>query len=417
MTKVQDAPAITYEIRSNAIALQNIRELLAALDKQLLGVQRPPPQTNLVLVPALCLSYVDDSFAGAATNFQSYFTSDIQRVTFPTNTIPSYFARMGIGNGTNLFTRTPAYGTNPATYGELPAQILPIHLQERFKYLSGLKYTAYTNSYWTNAVQGTGVLFHTRSTSTSHSTNGLGGPGNVPFKEEWIESRLLYYSYTNTFTNGMLTNVTGAISQPPSWNYYEDRFTGEDSLRRLWKHYTSGDDTNWFACDIGPYSLYDMTYSWDEQITAGFARFSRVEACQALSTFVYFLPVTIDFFVHQSNKATMYQVSTNLTPSTNWTWIGAGVISNRTFASWAMTNVCSLIITPAWDTVVTTTVWTNTASAHSQGGGGPPTYEFEEWGGHIEVVGPVGVSTDAPAYFITPALMKWQFTRCTNSIP
>ena len=53
-------------------------------------------------------------------------------------TFTGLLAKLNIGDGTN-FTRTPAIGTNAATYGELPWRIYVEDLQERYKVLNALK--------------------------------------------------------------------------------------------------------------------------------------------------------------------------------------------------------------------------------------------------------------------------------------
>jgi hypothetical protein len=57
--------------------------------------------------------------------------------TFLPLTFTGLLASLSLGDGTN-FTRTPAIGTNAATYGELPMRIYVQDLQERYKVLSAL---------------------------------------------------------------------------------------------------------------------------------------------------------------------------------------------------------------------------------------------------------------------------------------
>jgi len=59
-------------------------------------------------------------------------------------TVTGLWASLGIGDGTNKFTRTPALGTNVATYGDYPWQIYEEDLVERYKVLNALEYI--TNS-------------------------------------------------------------------------------------------------------------------------------------------------------------------------------------------------------------------------------------------------------------------------------
>jgi hypothetical protein len=60
--------------------------------------------------------------------------------TFLPLTFTGLLASLNLGDGTN-FTRTPAIGTNAATYGELPWRIYVQDLQERYKVLNSLEWT------------------------------------------------------------------------------------------------------------------------------------------------------------------------------------------------------------------------------------------------------------------------------------
>lgn len=65
--------------------------------------------------------------------------------TFLHLTFTGLLASLSLGDGTN-FTRTPAIGTNAATYGELPWRIYVEDLQERYKVLNALRYIKYTTN-------------------------------------------------------------------------------------------------------------------------------------------------------------------------------------------------------------------------------------------------------------------------------
>jgi len=85
-------------------------------------------------------------------------------------TVTGLWATLGIGDGTNQFTRTPAWvgtngTTNAATYGAYPWQIYEADLVERYKVLEALKMTkvngvntngrsAYGWDYWVYAYRG-----------------------------------------------------------------------------------------------------------------------------------------------------------------------------------------------------------------------------------------------------------------------
>ena len=65
-------------------------------------------------------------------------------ITYQPLTFTGLLASLNIGDGTN-FTRTPAIGTNAATYGEYPMRIYVQDLQERYKVLNALQWAS--NSY------------------------------------------------------------------------------------------------------------------------------------------------------------------------------------------------------------------------------------------------------------------------------
>lgn len=60
-------------------------------------------------------------------------------------TVTGLWASLGIGDGTNKFTRTPEIETNAATYGDYPWQIYVEDLQERYKVLNALSCLPATN--------------------------------------------------------------------------------------------------------------------------------------------------------------------------------------------------------------------------------------------------------------------------------
>ena len=72
------------------------------------------------------------------------YYKDDTKSNYPALTFTGLLASLSLGDGTN-FTRTPAIGTNTATYGDYPQQIYVEDLQERYKVLNALKYSS--NSY------------------------------------------------------------------------------------------------------------------------------------------------------------------------------------------------------------------------------------------------------------------------------
>lgn len=92
--------------------------------------------------------------------------------TYQPLTFTGLLASLNLGDGTN-FTRTPAIGTNAATYGELPWRIYVQDLQERYKVLNALQWAS--NSYmwcsnqtiyvWQQQTNATGLSPRWRGTS------------------------------------------------------------------------------------------------------------------------------------------------------------------------------------------------------------------------------------------------------------
>ena len=72
------------------------------------------------------------------------YYKDDTKSNYPALTFTGLLVSLSLGDGTN-FTRTPAIGTNTATYGDYPWQIYEEDLAERYKMLNVLEYTS--NSY------------------------------------------------------------------------------------------------------------------------------------------------------------------------------------------------------------------------------------------------------------------------------
>jgi len=71
----------------------------------------------------------------------------IDPVTSNALTVTGVWAELNIGDGVDQFTRTPALGTNDASYGNYPWQIYALDLAERYKVLWKLQWTL-TNDIW-----------------------------------------------------------------------------------------------------------------------------------------------------------------------------------------------------------------------------------------------------------------------------
>jgi len=78
---------------------------------------------GLMVTSDACIKALIPNYAASGTE-----TNFIQNLT-----VTGVWAQTPIGDGTNKFTRTPALGTNPPTYGEWPWQIYETNLIERYQ--------------------------------------------------------------------------------------------------------------------------------------------------------------------------------------------------------------------------------------------------------------------------------------------
>lgn len=89
---IREAPAIVFHPLKQAIGKTVPRSVLVSLDA-----------TIRSLVP----SFVDDALMSNGT-FDAYFTANTNATSLPMLTVTGLWARLGIGDGTNQFTATPA---------------------------------------------------------------------------------------------------------------------------------------------------------------------------------------------------------------------------------------------------------------------------------------------------------------------
>jgi len=115
-------------------------------------------------------------------------------------TVTGLWASLGIGDGTNKFTRTPEIGTNAATYGDYPWQIYVEDLQERYKVLEALKILP-AMPHWGGVGVGTnfgasisrqatytGIIQYRRSTNDLWYGTKIGAANGTPYNIE-MDSR------------------------------------------------------------------------------------------------------------------------------------------------------------------------------------------------------------------------------------
>jgi len=240
-------------------------------------------------IKALIPYYIDPDSWGPATNsFGSILT------------VTGLFATLQIGDKTNKFTRTPAIGTNVATYGDYPWQIYVEDLQERYKVLNAMERTVdnrrvVTNqswyglisSYWGDAYDPTDPWTYKykhlitgaelTTLDYSHMAMTLGEknewedyykPTLNQFNEPWSVSNY-YFNNTNygSVYSGFSTDGTYNVSYHLTWNevsvdFVAGAFWGYgDAVLGNWPAY--GDLTGY----ISGSPVYTRFTEWDTRRT------------------------------------------------------------------------------------------------------------------------------------------------------
>jgi hypothetical protein len=383
--------------RAPAVARRIERGTLAALDAVIMG---------------LATQYVDDvALTNAALG-----------TAIPMHTLTGLWTRLGIGqisNGTCRFTRQPALGTNAATYGALPWVMYREDLQERGKVLAALRATARNVSGWANGwgasttivdavlnVQDHGLASCIETAAyeccdlwcpPAAGPPGWMGPGG------WDDE---YWTSTN------LIAALGPIpAGPPAWS-------------ASWAYsWLSVCEADWQSPEYVhlPFECYRLVTSnacWYETRTAdtnGYsdARAMLYRAAGAVVTNLPNLPVVCQFY-GRTNGGLLELLAEGA-------WAGpdlADAWSNLSFAAWAT----SALIWPRAIPAVEAQSLTNMSTALLWAGdalpfcAGPYTCYgtmAKRW-----YVWPKGGGTNAaaagPTNIMAPAVLRWEFTRCTN---
>jgi len=195
-------------------------------------------------------------------------------------TVAGLFSRLNIGNGVDQFTRTPALGSNSATYGTLPWQIYEEDLVERYKVLQAMKWTVdnqrqITNDSWYGMISyASGAtrdfVKYTYSNLTTHALVDIYHPSweavDLGENSDWefyhvptqktndqfgmINTNLDFFASTNVFLTW--SQVRDDLIEDTSWGYGD---WGDD----FWGSPTWGDYTGWIKVwdgDLWPLGGY-----------------------------------------------------------------------------------------------------------------------------------------------------------------
>ncbi len=202
-------------------------------------------------------NYIDrDMMVDLDVTIKKLVTNYYDVATMQPMTVTGLWASLGIGDGTNQFTRTPAIGGNPATYGDYPQQIYVTDLQERYKVLEAMKYVVDFNK-------------DVVDESTGFLETYAGGT--------WSDE-LFRYSYSNKVTGvypeyGWSPNIQAYLAEleedyykgiyPYSTNY-DFYAEGTNTLHRhpTWDEAKSKASWSWYnySQSTPPYRLYTNGY-------------------------------------------------------------------------------------------------------------------------------------------------------------
>ena len=246
----------TYETVTNAIGWHPDHDMMVSLD---------------TTIKALVPYYVD-------TNTVYDGTTNIVMLT-----VTGLWASLSIGDGTNKFTRTPAIGTNAATYGDYPWQIYVEDLQERYKALEALKMTA-PSDYSMVATNQIGGFAHNHSATNvsvwaalkaSIDTNMAGPPtafigtftfatatsAHEPNTGIWAEPDAWKQVWKDsTFSWSNITVLDGTMF----WFVSMTNMTGDDfGVPYVTNNFVTGYDANGI-----PNPLNGQLYIWGEEVVA-----------------------------------------------------------------------------------------------------------------------------------------------------
>jgi len=198
-------------------------------------------------------------------------------------TVTGLWASLGIGDGTNQFTRTPVLGTNSATYGDYPWQIYKEDLVERYKVLYSLNRTKPTvtlvplgksaggigSGSWANAQSDTESIYDGLSPSAgsyfSAATAGYSVSTNPYYSARGLMTRIagqMYViastslNYTAVFYLGC-TNATPGQVVPSNTTY---TFDANSDTYIVEGYHLADTQTNSAALSIGNTNLPHPTW-------------------------------------------------------------------------------------------------------------------------------------------------------------
>ena len=218
------------------------------------------------------------------TSLVPYFTDSDN----PTNTltVTGLWDKLNIGDGTNQFTRTPAIGTNIATYGDYPWQIYASDLEERYKVLNALKDIPIeeltTGNTMAPSSYGSAITYSRRALTPNY-------PRVYPWllispETSWADGMIQatdWWEITNFWprTQGVETSITATVDNKIDWSikgdgYHEPHMYARKAAYEPFVDYSNFDTniyTNGFFLiySFKARSVSPFGYEWSDQGAIG----------------------------------------------------------------------------------------------------------------------------------------------------
>ena len=336
-------------------------------------------------------------------------------------TVTGLFDTLSIGDGTSQFTRTPAIGTNAATYGGVGRIVREIHVEERYKILHALTQTVASASWSTN--RGSIAVSNVAATADTYtytppepqvSTNYPDLPTNgVPVA--WLDADEVTQDQTKqgafwsnnvpsrTYDGkaaGASNALTFGASEAPSYTY---------SFQYDWKNYQS------FETDLdgSQYELTDARVDFGGVSGVDTSHWRRVDAVPQIV-----IAADLTGTTYTAEQYVQIEAKTNNLAAT---WFATGNYSVA--ATWA-TNIPAYPLTSRADWV--TVPYDDAAVVNTNAGealllksytslGSPNPWEFVAR--HESATNLAAGIQYGWRWKLGPTLLRWEFTRCENPLP
>lgn len=434
--RVRDAAAVVYESEMNAIGATVPYSLMTNLDGQ---------------IKALVPRYVNDSLMSNGT-FDAWFAINSNATTFPTLTVTGLWARLGIGDKTNRFSREPARlepahtnwvyayttwfpggaeravcytaevnrevnyasawdGSNytwsvysgavahavafsnvPATYGNYPWVVYTNDLNERFQVLAALRVTARTGQWasvvWTNWSTNLNV-----SLADTRDEDGTPcAPTNTPAWWQNTDGGGAFWSPASLTVNGTEGLVSAVTTSRAAPEMVMD-----------------------FLIDYAKWESWGMASPWGQSVwtlnESGYEVNRSLVSSNALDVILPAWPTNLTAWVD------LYAAISGIPSSTQNLWTVSALTSVTRSASAVLSNTATTVkagaSAPSWHFE-----GTNIAVAvDGETGGSGAGYCDHQW---YHLQRPVFTNASVRQYYgarlqSPTALIRWQFTRCTNA--